>query len=42
MLLMLIQHFEGIVNSDYNCIINPQSNTDSAKSKLKTLTSAES
>ena len=36
-LLALIQHFEDIVNSDHNYIINPWPNSDSAKFKLNYL-----
>ena len=32
-LLALVQHFEGMMNSDHGCIINPQPNSDSAKFK---------
>ena len=36
-LLTLAQYFKDIINSDYDYIINPQSNTDLAKFKLNYL-----
>ena len=36
-LLILAQHFKDIINSDHDCIINSQPNSDSAKFKLNYL-----